>query len=238
VAPGIRIVVLGKQGAGKGTQCDRISHHYVVAHVSTGDMFRAEVKSGTPLGLKAKKLMDAGDLVPDELVMEMVANRLSQDDTRLRGFVLDGFPRTIKQAEMLAELLAPRDIDGAIDLEVPRSVVLKRLEGRRVCTDCGQNYHVTKPPKVNWTCDICGGEVVQREDDTTEAIERRLDLYEHETAPLIDFYEKKGQLVKVSGVGNPDVVTNRLIKVIDKMLGSGSSALGSGGSGPRGDGIS
>ena len=199
-------MVLGKQGAGKGTQCVRLSHHYVVPHVSTGDMLRAAVKQGTPLGRKAKDQMDRGELLGDELIMEMVAERLAESDVRARGFVLDGCPRTVEQAETLAALLHPVDLDLAIDIEVPTHQVLRRLAARRVCVDCGANYSVSSPPMVNWTCDVCGGEVVQREDDTEEAITRRLELYERQTAPLIDWYQTRDQLEPVRGTGSPDAV--------------------------------
>lgn len=217
MVPGARLVVLGKQGAGKGTQCVRLSHHFVVPHVSTGDMLRAAVKSGTPLGVKAREIMDRGELLGDDLVMEMVSQRLSEPDARARGFVLDGCPRTAHQAEVLAEFLAPLDIDAAVDIEVPTAQVLRRLAARRVCSDCGANYSTDHPPKVNWTCDVCGGEVVQRQDDTEEAIRRRLDLYEHETAPLIDWYRQRGQLAPVNGTGTPDTVLRRIIRSIEKI---------------------
>ena len=178
MAAGARLVVLGKQGAGKGTQCLSLSHHYVVTHVSTGDMLREAVKQGTALGLKAKDLMDRGELLGDDLIMEMVSTRLAESDTRDRGFILDGCPRTVEQARMLAEFLAPVDLDLVIDIEVPTSQVLRRLASRRVCVDCGANYSLTSRPLINWTCDVCGGEVVQREDDTEEAISRRLEIYE------------------------------------------------------------
>jgi adenylate kinase len=223
VVPGVRLVILGKQGAGKGTQCTRLSHHYVVPHISTGEMFRAAARAGTEFGKRAREYMEAGELIPDEVVVGVVKERLEQDDTKARGFVLDGFPRTAQQAEALAELLAPDDIDLAIDLEVPTSVVLRRLAGRRVCMDCGTNYSVDAPPKVDWTCDACGGEVVQREDDTEAAIRRRLDLYERQTAPLISWYLERDKLVTVNGVGHPDEVMSRLIRAIDhrRALGRG-----------------
>jgi adenylate kinase len=210
-------VVLGKQGAGKGTQCVRLSHHYVVPHVSTGDMLRSEVKSQTPFGLRVKALMDDGELVSDDLIMEMVARRLGERDVRARGFILDGCPRTISQAQQLEEIVAPDKLDLVINLEVTTSVVLKRLASRRVCVDCGTNYSVTSPPAVNWTCDVCGGEVVQREDDTEEAIGRRLELYERQTAPLIEWYEKRGLLAEVNGTGPADAVTKRCIRSIDEQ---------------------
>jgi adenylate kinase len=216
LVPGARLIILGKQGAGKGTQCVRLSRHYVVPHISTGDMFRAAVKSRSELGAKAKEYMDAGELVPDEVVMGLVAERMSLDDTKARGFVLDGFPRTVHQAKGLAELLAPDEIELVVNLEVPTEVVLHRLAGRRVCVDCGENYSVDSPPRVDWTCDICGGEVVQRQDDTEAAIRRRLDLYERETRPLVDWYSERDLLAEVHGVGNPDDVTSGLVRVVDQ----------------------
>ncbi|MGO9911994.1 MAG: adenylate kinase family protein, partial [Acidimicrobiales bacterium] len=166
MVPGGRLVVLGKQGAGKGTQCVRLSHHYVIPHISTGDMLRSAVKLKTALGLEAGRLMDAGELIPDEIVLKMVGERLDQDDTRTRGFVLDGFPRTVAQAQGLDELLHPAELDLAIDVEVPTELVLTRLASRRTCEVCGTIYSTALPPSVPWICDICGGEVVQREDDT------------------------------------------------------------------------
>ena len=215
MVPGVRLVVLGKQGAGKGTQCVRLSHHYVVPHVSTGDMLRGEVKSRTPFGVKVKAIMDRGELVSDDLIIEMVAGRLSGSDARARGFILDGFPRTIAQAERLASLLEPLRLDLVIDLDVPTAVVMRRLASRRVCVDCGTNYSVTAPPTINWTCDVCGGEVVQREDDTEEAIGRRLELYDRQTAPLLDWYHKENLLVSIDGTGAPDGVTRRCVEAIE-----------------------
>ena len=213
--PGVRLVVLGKQGAGKGTQCVRLSHHYVVPHVSTGDMLRGEVKSKTPLGERAQSLMDKGELIPDDMVMEMVRARLSERDTRGRGFVLDGCPRTTAQANDLEEIVHPFGLDLVIDLDVPTALVMKRLASRRVCVDCGANYSTAAPPMVSGTCDVCGGEVLQREDDTEEAIQRRLDLYEAETAPLIAWYRERGILVHINGTGSPDAVTRRVVGAID-----------------------
>ncbi len=215
---GVRLVVLGKQGAGKGTQCTRLSHHYVVPHVSTGDMLRAAVKSRTELGLRAQELMDHGELVPDQLIMEMVGQRLAQADARSRGFVLDGAPRTLSQAKMLDEVLAPDLLDLVIDLDVPTQIVLRRLAARRVCVDCGTNYSVSQPPLIRGTCDICGGEVVQREDDTEDAIQRRLELYQRQTKPLLDFYAQADLLVRVNGSGSADLVTRRAIRAIDTAL--------------------
>ncbi len=215
--PGARLVVLGKQGAGKGTQAVRLSRHYVVPHVSTGDTFRAAVRSGSEFGEKARRYLDAGELVPDEIVIGMVRERLTRGDTTSRGFILDGFPRTVHQAEALAELLHPRDLDLVIDLEVDTEQVLSRLASRRVCSDCGANYSVVdNPPRVNGICDVCGGEVVQRDDDTEAAIRRRLELYERETAPLVQWYKSRGLLVVVDGSGSPDQVTGRVIGEIDR----------------------
>lgn len=216
MVPGARLIVLGKQGAGKGTQCVRLSHHYVIPHISTGDMLRAAVKKQTPLGVEAKRYMDEGDLVPDALLLDLVDERLAQDDTRGRGFVLDGFPRTVTQAEALDGLLSPLELDLVVDLEVPRDLVLGRLASRRVCVDCGANYSVGTPPRVDWICDVCGGEVVQRPDDTEAAIKRRLDLYDSETAPLVSWYTTTGRLVTIDGEGTPDEVTDRLVRAIDE----------------------
>jgi adenylate kinase len=201
----------------------RLSHHYVVPHVSTGDMLRAAVKQGTPVGLKARDLMDRGELVGDDLIMEMVAERLQESDVRARGFVLDGCPRTVAQAEQLAGVLAPFDLDLAIDIEIHTTQVLRRLAARRVCVDCGANYSLSTPPLINWTCDVCGGEVIQRPDDTEEAISRRLELYEIQTAPLIEWYRARNQLESVPGTGSPDAVTRRMVKVIEirRQRGSG-----------------
>jgi adenylate kinase len=224
VVPGTRLVVLGKQGAGKGTQAVRLSRHYAVPHISTGDMFRAAVRSGSEFGAKARKFMDAGELVPDEVVIGLVQERLSQDDARLRGFMLDGFPRTVQQAEALDEILPPPGVELVVDLEVPTEVVLKRLASRRVCVECGTNYSLERPPSDPEKCDVCGGLVVQREDDTVSAIRRRLELYEEQTAPLIAWYLAKDKLVTVDGVGEPDRVTTRLIRAIDLRLRRGADA--------------
>jgi adenylate kinase len=216
VIPGARLVLLGRQGAGKGTQCVRLSRHYVVPHISTGDMLRAAVREGTEMGLKAKAIMDRGELVSDEVMGGVVNERLDRDDTRYRGYILDGFPRTVGQAELLASITATEPLDLVIDLVVPTDVVLERLASRRVCTDCGVNYSVATPPKYGWVCDNCGGDVVQRADDTPEAIQKRLDIYERETAPLIAWYADRGLLTEVDGLGSAEEVTLRLITAIDE----------------------
>jgi adenylate kinase len=193
-----------------------LSHHYVVPHISTGDMLRAAVKTGSSLGLKVKEAMDRGELLGDDIIMEMVAERLSEPDAKARGFILDGCPRTTRQAEALAALMAPGALDITVDIEVPTAQAMRRLAGRRVCIDCGANYSVSAPPKVNWLCDVCGGEVTQREDDTEEAIHRRLEHYERQTSPLIVWYELRHQLTKVNGVGSPDGVLRRIIRAVEE----------------------
>jgi adenylate kinase len=223
VIPGVRLVILGRQGAGKGTQCVRLARHYVVPHISTGDMLRAAVKEGTDFGRKAQEYMSRGDLLPDDIIIGVVGERLAKGDTRTRGYILDGFPRTVGQAEALAELTVNEPLDVAIDLEVPEEIVLERISNRRVCVDCGTNYSVQTPPRYNWTCDVCGGEVVQREDDTPEAVRKRLNLYNQETEPLIAWYLSKDLLVTVDGLGGADDVTARLIRAIDRRTRGVSS---------------
>jgi adenylate kinase len=213
---GVRLLVLGKQGAGKGTQAVRIADHYGAPHISTGDMFRAAVAAGTPFGLKANEYMKRGELVPDDVVIGVVAERLAKDDAVEHGFILDGFPRTKVQAEELQRLLGPDGLDAAVDIDVPTEVVIERISGRRVCLTCGTTYHVNAPPKNNWTCDKDGGEVVQREDDTPEAVTKRLELYEKATRPLLDFYEGLGLLITIDGVGDPDEVFNRVIESLPR----------------------
>lgn len=209
-------MILGKQGAGKGTQCARLARHYVVPHISTGDMLRAAARSRTEFGRKAKEFMDAGELVPDEVMIGLVQERLDYEDTSSRGFILDGFPRTDGQAEALAEFLGnDRALDLAIDIELPTEAALKRLASRRVCIVCGAIYSADQPPHFNWSCDFCGGEVVQREDDQPDAIKRRLDLYEEQTSPLIAWYLERDHLVTIDGLGRPDDVFRRLVHAID-----------------------
>jgi adenylate kinase len=220
VTRGVRMVMLGRQGAGKGTQCVRLSRHYVVPHISTGDMLRAAVREGTPLGRKAGEIMAVGGLVPDDLMIDIVDDRLDRDDTTSRGYVLDGFPRTVGQAEALAEITASRPLDVVIDLDVAREVVLQRLASRRVCDDCQANYSLDTPPKYGWVCDNCGGDVVQRDDDTPAAIDMRLAEYETNTAPLIEWYGERGLLEVIDGWARTEEVTQRLFSVIDKRRSS------------------
>lgn len=213
--PGARLIILGRQGAGKGTQCVRLSRHFVVPHISTGDMLRAAVREGTELGVLAKKIMDAGGLVGDDIMIGLVRERLERLDAKTRGYILDGFPRTIEQADALDEIAAERPIDAVLDLNVARDVVLERISSRRVCRDCGTNYTSTGDDPDPWICDVCGGDVQQRADDTPESVNRRLDLYEEQTFPLIKHYGDQNRLVVIDGIGHPDAVFDRLVKSVD-----------------------
>ncbi len=214
--PGARLILLGRQGAGKGTQCVRLSRHFVVPHISTGDMLRAAVREGTPIGRMAKAVMDDGGLVGDDIMVGLVQERLSHDDAIGRGYILDGFPRTVPQAAALDELTAHLPIDVVLDLDVPRNLVLSRLTARRVCRDCGTNYVADDTEREPWICEVCGGDVIRRDDDTPEAIEHRLDLYEEQTSPLIEFYQRDGRLAVVQGIDHPDVVFARLVAVVEE----------------------
>jgi adenylate kinase len=215
---GPRLVLLGKQGAGKGTQATRLADHYAVAHLSTGDLFRDAAHQGHELGLEAKSFMDRGELVPDETVLGLVEEQLGMDDRAANGFVLDGFPRTRNQAEELQRILGSRPLDLAIDLDVPTEVVLHRIAGRRVCSQCGALYHVDAPPKENWTCDVCGSRVEQRDDDTEEAVMRRLELYEIETLPVIQFYRRAATLAHVDGSEDEDDVFKQLVETVETQF--------------------
>jgi adenylate kinase len=213
-----RLVLLGKQGAGKGTQATRVAQHYEIPHLSTGDMFRELAARGTAFGLEAKRYMDAGELVPDEIVVGVVEECLAPGGPLDDGFVLDGFPRTLHQARELDRVLGAEPLDVAVNIDVPRDIVLDRLSGRRVCESCQRVYHVNLPPTNDWTCDTCGGRVVQRDDDTEEAIDRRLELYGRETVPIIDYYRESAHLQVVDGIGEGDEVFDRIIKVVDDHL--------------------
>jgi adenylate kinase len=215
VIPGARLIILGRQGAGKGTQCVRLSRHYVVPHISTGDMLRAAVRERTEVGLTAKEVMDSGGLVGDDIMIALVDERLKHSDAQTRGYILDGFPRTVYQAEALDKITVERPIHLVIDLDVPREIVLARLSARRVCRDCGTNYTATGLERQPWICEVCGGDVQQRDDDTPDAVNRRLDLYETQTAPLIEYYASQGRLQVIDGVGHPDQVFQRTTSVID-----------------------
>lgn len=218
---GVRLILLGKQGSGKGTQAVRLADHYGIAHLSTGDLFRAAARAGTPSGLEAIEFMDRGELVPDDIVLKVVREQMRAGGLMDDGFVLDGFPRTLAQAEALeAELAAAdRPLDVAIDLEVPTEIVLDRIAGRRVCEDCGTTYHLTMPPKVSGVCDVCGGTVSQRDDDTEAAVMRRLELYQTATMPILDFYRGLGRLVEIDGMGSGDEVFARVRTAVDARIG-------------------
>ena len=197
----MKIIMLGAPGAGKGTQAKMIADKYGVPHISTGDIFRANIKNGTELGMEAKKYMDQGLLVPDELTVRILLDRVAQDDCK-NGYVLDGFPRTIPQAEVLdSELTKLGDhIDYAINVDVPDENIVKRMSGRRACLTCGATYHIEHvPPKKERICDVCGSELVLRDDDKPETVKNRLNVYHEQTQPLIDFYTEKGVLKTVDG---------------------------------------
>lgn len=211
----MRILIFGPQGAGKGTQSVRIAEKYGIPAIATGDIFRWAIKGKTALGSKVSQYVEAGKLVPDRLTVEVVRERLGAEDAAA-GFILDGFPRTTNQAEALDAVLAGQGtrLDAAIAIEVPEEVSVHRLLGRRVCPNCGRNYHVDSPPENDWICDACGGKVVARNDDHEETIRERLRLYHEQTAPLKDFYEKRGLLVEIDGDGAPDEVFQRIVAAL------------------------
>lgn len=192
------VVLLGKQGAGKGTQCAALSSQYEIPHVSTGDILRAAVREGTELGVKVKAVMDAGDLVSDDLVVALVQERFAQTDAA-RGALLDGFPRTLAQARALDVMLGDEKVSLCVNLDVPTSLVVDRLSKRRVCQECGAIFRADEPAGVSGTCEKCGGDLMQRADDQPEAITTRLEAYERDTAPLLDYYRERGLLSTVNG---------------------------------------
>lgn len=212
----MKLIMLGAPGAGKGTQAKKIAEKYNIPHISTGDIFRANIKNGTELGQKAKTYMDQGLLVPDELVVDLVMDRFAQDDCK-NGYVLDGFPRTIPQAEALDAALekAGAKIDYAINVEVPDENIIRRMSGRRACVSCGATYHIVHiPPKTEGVCDICGKELILRDDDKPETVKKRLDVYHEQTQPLIDYYTEKGALVEVDGTVDMEDVFNAIVKIL------------------------
>ena len=212
----MKIIMLGAPGAGKGTQAKKIAEKYAIPHISTGDIFRANIKNGTELGKKAKTYMDQGLLVPDELVVDLVVDRVNQDDCA-NGYVLDGFPRTIPQAEALDEALAAlgQTVDYAINVEVPDENIVNRMSGRRACVDCGATYHLVYiPTKVENVCDNCGGGLILREDDKPETVQKRLNVYHEQTQPLIDYYTDKKILVEVDGTVDINDVFAAIVKVL------------------------
>lgn len=212
----MQVIFMGLPGAGKGTQAERIVEEFKIPHISTGDIFRAAMSEGTPLGLKAKEYVDKGQLVPDDVTIGIVSERLNQPDT-VNGFLLDGFPRTVAQAEALDKVLKEmkREIDVVIHLNVERESLLARLTGRRICRSCGSTYHVVfNPPKVEDKCDKCGGELYQRADDTVETVATRLDVNIKQQEPLLQFYEAKGLLRSVNG----DAEINEVFEQISRIL--------------------
>ena len=212
----MKIIMLGAPGAGKGTQAKQIADKYQIPHISTGDIFRANIKNGTELGKKAKEYMDQGALVPDELTCDLVMDRIKQDDCK-NGFVLDGFPRTIPQAEALDNALKGigEKMDYAIDVDVPDETIVNRMGGRRACLNCGATYHVVSiPTKVEGICDRCGSEVVLRDDDKPETVQKRLTVYHEQTQPLIDYYKNQGILKSVDGTVPMESVFSAIVEIL------------------------
>ena len=212
----MKIIMLGAPGAGKGTQAKMIAEKYGVPHISTGDIFRANIKNGTELGKEAKGYMDKGLLVPDELTVRLLLDRVAQEDC-VNGYVLDGFPRTIPQAEVLDEKLTELDekVDYAVNVDVPDENIINRMSGRRACLNCGATYHIVSiPPKKEGICDVCGSELVLRDDDQPETVKNRLKVYHEQTQPLIDYYEKKGALRTVDGTLPMEEVFDAIVRIL------------------------
>jgi len=212
----MRLVIFGPQGAGKGTQSARISEKFGIPAISTGEIFRWAIKGKTALGHEVLQYVNAGRLVPNDLTIRIVTERIAADDCA-EGFLLDGFPRNIAQADALDDLLSDVEcgLDGALVIDVPEEEALRRLTGRRVCQNCGRNYHVDVPPENDWTCDACGGQVIARDDDVDEgALKERLATYHEQTEPLQEYYEKKGLLRRVDGTGTPDEVFSRIVEAL------------------------
>ena len=212
----MKIIMLGAPGAGKGTQAKQIATKYEIPHISTGDIFRANLKNGTELGKKAKEYMDKGELVPDELTCDLVMDRIAQEDCQ-KGFVLDGFPRTIPQAEALTNALNKigQSMDYAIDVDVPDENIVNRMSGRRACLNCGATYHIVfNPTKVDGVCDACASQTVLREDDKPETVQKRLTVYHDQTQPLIDYYKEQNILKTVDGTKPMDEVFSDIVAIL------------------------
>jgi adenylate kinase len=216
---GIRVVLLGPPGAGKGTQAKLLQEQFEACQVSTGDLLRKAVTEQSPLGKQAAEYVNRGALVPDDLIMNLVAERLEAEDCK-KGFILDGFPRTIFQAENLDQILKRlgMGLQGVISVEVPNRLIVERLAGRRTCRRCGALYHVSfNPSKAQGVCERCGGELYQRDDDREETINARLSVYEKQTAPLVSYYRDRGMLRQIDGVGNVDEIRNRVVKAVEEL---------------------
>ncbi|UDI77739.1 adenylate kinase [Staphylococcus taiwanensis] len=215
----MNIILMGLPGAGKGTQASEIVKKFPIPHISTGDMFRKAIKDETDLGKEAKSYMDRGELVPDEVTVGIVKERISEDDAK-KGFLLDGFPRTIEQAEALNQILSElgRNIDAVINIEVPEEELMNRLTGRRICEKCGTTYHlVFNPPKVDGICDIDGGKLYQREDDNPETVSNRLSVNVKQSKPILEYYNEKGVLKNIDGAKDIDDVTKDVIDILDQL---------------------
>lgn len=215
----MNIILMGLPGAGKGTQASEIVKKFPIPHISTGDMFRKAIKDETDLGKEAKSYMDRGELVPDEVTVGIVKERISEDDAK-KGFLLDGFPRTIEQAEALNSIMSEldREIDAVINIEVPEEELMNRLTGRRICEKCGTTYHlVFNPPKVDGICDIDGGKLYQREDDNPETVSNRLSVNVKQSKPILEYYNNKGVLKNIDGSKDIDEVTNDVIDILDHL---------------------
>ena len=214
----MRVILLGPPGAGKGTQAKLISEKFSIPHISTGDIFRANIKEKTPLGIEAKRYIDNGKLVPDEVTIGIVKDRLTKDDCD-NGFLLDGFPRTVAQAEALDEFLKGinKDLDVALLIKVPEEFILERMTGRRVCTSCGASYHIRfNPPKIEGKCDICDNELIQRKDDTEATVKERLEVYSKQTYPLINYYKDNGIISEVNGTESIDEVFGNISNILGR----------------------
>lgn len=212
----LRTILLGPPGAGKGTQAAKIVEKYNIPHISTGDIFRENIKNGTELGKKAQEYMNRGELVPDDLVIEIATTRLLADDCA-NGFLLDGFPRTVYQAQKLDEFLADHGskIDKVIDIAVEKEELMTRLTGRRVCKSCGASYHIVNiPPKKEGVCDVCGGPLFQRADDNVETVTNRIEVYEAQTMPLVEYYEKAGNIAHIDGATGLESVFTDIVKAL------------------------
>ncbi len=211
----MKLVLIGCPGAGKGTQAKVLSKHFGLAHISTGDLLREQVKSETPLGLKLKSIMESGGLVSDDIVSELLAERIKADDCK-KGYILDGYPRNVAQAEGLGAIVG--ELDKVIDIEVPDELIIERMSGRRSCGGCGAMYHTKyNPPKKEGICDNCGGTLVTRSDDNAETVKHRLDVYHSQTAPVIDYYNKKGIVSEIDGSRDIEVVSSELIGLLEKL---------------------